>query len=53
MCAPKKERRSFEVEIFVASEALWEAIDYMLQNCTEEAEIRYDGLKYFTVSAIY
>ena len=42
-----------EVEIFVASEALQEAIDYMLQNCTEEAEIRYDGLKYFTVSAIY
>ena len=42
-----------EVEIFVASEALWEAIDYMLQNCTEEAEIRYDGLKYFTVNAIY
>ena len=42
-----------ETEIFVSSEALWEAIDYMLQNCTEEAEIRYDGLKYFTVSAIY
>lgn len=42
-----------EAEIFVASEALQEAIDYMLQNCTEEAEIRYDGLKYFTVSAIY
>lgn len=42
-----------EAEIFVSSEALQEAIDYMLQNCTEEAEIRYDGLKYFTVSAIY
>lgn len=42
-----------EAEIFVSSEALREAIDYMLQNCTEEAEIRYDGLKYFTVSAIY
>lgn len=42
-----------EVEIFVASEALQEAIDYMLQNCTEEAEIRYDGLKYFIVNAIY
>ena len=42
-----------EAEIFVASEALREAIDYMLQNCTEEAEIRYDGLKYFTVNAIY
>ena len=42
-----------EAEVFVASEALQEAIDYMLQNCTEEAEIRYDGLKYFTVSAIY
>lgn len=42
-----------EAEIFVASEALQEAIDYMLQNCTEEAEIRYDGLKYFTVNAIY
>ena len=42
-----------ETEIFVASEALQEAIDYMLQNCTEEAEIRYDGLKYFTVNAIY
>lgn len=42
-----------ETEIFVSSEALQEAIDYMLQNCTEEAEIRYDGLKYFTVNAIY
>ena len=42
-----------EAEIFVASEALQKAIDYMLQNCTEEAEIRYDGLKYFTVNAIY
>jgi hypothetical protein len=42
-----------ETEIFVSSEALQEAIDYMLQNGTEEAEIRYDGLKYFTVSAIY
>ena len=42
-----------EAEIFVSSEALREAIDYMLQNCTEEAEIRYDGLKYFTVNAIY
>lgn len=42
-----------EVEVFVASEALREATDYMLQNCTEEAEIRYDGLKYFTVNAIY
>ena len=42
-----------EAEIFVASEALQEAIDYMLQNATEEAEIRYDGLKYFTVNAIY
>lgn len=42
-----------EAEIFVASETLQEAIDYMLQNDTEEAEIRYDGLKYFTVSAIY
>lgn len=42
-----------EAEIFVSSEALQEAIDYMLQNCTEEAELRYDGLKYFTVSAIY
>ena len=42
-----------ETEVFVASEALQEAIDYMLQNCTEEAEIRYDGLKYFTVNAIY
>ena len=42
-----------EAEIFVSSEALQEAIDYMLQNCTEEAEIRYDGLKYFTVNAIY
>lgn len=42
-----------ETEIFVSSEALREAIDYMLQNGTEEAEIRYDGLKYFTVSAIY
>lgn len=42
-----------EAEIFVASEALQEAIDHMLQNCTEEAEIRYDGLKYFTVNAIY
>ena len=42
-----------ETEIFVSSEALREAIDYMLQNCTEEAEIRYDGLKYFTVNAIY
>lgn len=42
-----------EAEIFVASEALQEAIDYMLQNATEEAEIRYDGLKYFTINAIY
>lgn len=42
-----------EAEIFVSSEALREAIDYMLQNCTEEAEVRYDGLKYFAVSAIY
>lgn len=42
-----------EVEIFVASEALQKAIDYMLQNGTEEAEICYDGLKYFTVNAIY
>ena len=42
-----------EAEIFVSSEALREAIDYMLQNGAEEAEIRYDGLKYFTVSAIY
>lgn len=42
-----------EAEIFVASEALQEAIDYMLQNCTEEAEICYDGLKYFIVNAIY
>lgn len=42
-----------ETEVFVASEALQEAIDYMLQNCTEEAEIRYDSLKYFTVNAIY
>lgn len=42
-----------EAEIFVSSEALREAVDYMLQNGTEEAEIRYDGLKYFTVNAIY
>lgn len=42
-----------EAEIFVASEALQKAIDYILQSGTEEAEIRYDGLKYFTVNAIY
>lgn len=42
-----------EAEVFVSSEALREAIDYMLQNCTEEAEICYDGLKYFTINAIY
>lgn len=42
-----------ETEVFVTSEALQKAIDYMLQNGMEEVEIRYDGLKYFTVNAIY
>lgn len=41
------------IEWFDANVATEEAIDKMGQNCTEEAEIRYDGLKFFTVEAIY
>ena len=40
-------------EVFKAQEALREAVDYMESTGNEEAEIRYDGLKYFTVNAIY
>lgn len=40
-------------EVFKAQEALREAVDYMESSGNDEAEIRYDGLKDFTVNAIY
>ncbi len=35
-----------------AGEALRNAVE-QIESSNDEAEIRYDGLKYFTVSAIY
>lgn len=40
-------------EVFKAQEALRNAVGQIESTGNEEAEIRYDGLKYFTVNAIY
>ena len=40
-------------EVFKAQEALREAVDYMESTGNEEAEVRYDGIKYFIVEAVY
>lgn len=40
-------------EVFKAQEALREAVDYMESTGNEEAEVRYDGIKFFIVEAIY
>lgn len=40
-------------EVFNAGEALRNAVEQIESSGNDEAEIRYDGLKYFTVSAIY
>lgn len=40
-------------EAFNAGEALRNAIEQIESSGNDEAEIRYDGLKYFTVNAIY
>lgn len=39
--------------VFKAQEALREAVDYMESTGNEEAEVRYDGIKFFIVEAIY
>ena len=41
------------VEVFNAGEALRNAVEQIESSSNDEAEIRYDGLKYFTVNAIY
>lgn len=41
------------VEVFNAGEALRNAVEQIESSGNDEAEIRYDDLKYFTVSAIY
>lgn len=41
------------VEVFNAGEALRNAVEQIESSGNDEAEIRYDGLKYFTVNAIY
>lgn len=40
-------------EVFKAQEALRNAVGQIESTGDDEAEIRYDGLKYFTVNAIY
>lgn len=40
-------------EVFKAQEALREVVDYMESTGNEEAEVRYDGIKFFIVEAIY
>lgn len=40
-------------EVFKAQEVLREAVDYMESTGNEEAEVRYDGIKYFIVEAVY
>lgn len=40
-------------EVFKAQEALREVVDYMESTGNEEAEVRYDGIKYFIVEAVY
>ena len=40
-------------EVFNTGEALRSAVEQIESSGTDEAEIRYDGLKYFTVNAIY
>lgn len=40
-------------EVFKAQEALREAVDYMESTGNEEAEVRYDGIKFFIVEAVY
>ncbi len=40
-------------EVFNAREALRNAVEQIESSSNDEAEIRYDGLKYFNVSAIY
>lgn len=40
-------------EVFNAGEVLRNAVEQIESSGNDEAEIRYDGLKYFTVSAIY
>lgn len=41
------------VEVFNAGEALRNAVEQIESSGNDEAEIRYDGLKCFTVNAIY
>lgn len=41
------------VEVFNTGEALRNAVEQIESSGSDEAEIRYDGLKYFTVNAIY
>lgn len=41
------------VEVFNAGEALRNAVEQIESSGNDEAEIRYDGLKYFIVNAIY
>ena len=41
------------VEVFNTGETLREAVEQIESSGNDEAEIRYDGLKYFTVNAIY
>lgn len=41
------------VEVFNTGETLREAVEQIESSGNDEAKIRYDGLKYFTVSAIY
>ena len=41
------------VEVFNTGETLREAVEQIELSGNDEAEIRYDGLKYFTVNAIY
>ena len=41
------------VEVFNTGEALRNAVEQIESSGNDEAEIRYDGLKYFTVKAIY
>lgn len=40
-------------EVFNAGEALRSAVEQIESSGNDEAEIRYDGLKYFIVNAIY
>lgn len=41
------------VEVFNTGETLRNAVEQIESSGNDEAEIRYDGLKYFTVNAIY